>query len=81
MIAEDRMNIDERHKYLRTMRRQYDSAGRKERIQLLSEMEIVTNLHLECLFDADEQFIAYRRHFTRVAVVARHTEIFGAGQL
>ena len=49
MITEERMNIDERYKYLRKMRKRYDSASRKERSQLLCEMEIMTNLHRKSL--------------------------------
>jgi len=39
------MNIDERWKYLRRMKRRYVQADRKEQGQLLDEMEAVTELH------------------------------------
>jgi hypothetical protein len=45
MSTQDKMTIDERRKYLRTMKRRYVKAGRKERAQLLDEMEAVTGLH------------------------------------
>ena len=38
-------------------------------------MEIVTELHLECLFDADEYFSPHRRHSIRASAVARLTVI------
>jgi len=43
------MTIDERYKYLRTMKTRYLKAGRKERSQLLDEMEAVTGLHRKSL--------------------------------
>lgn len=49
MQTDDRMTIDERHKYLRTMRNRYLAADRKQRSQLLSEMEAVTGLHRKSL--------------------------------
>jgi hypothetical protein len=49
MTVEDRMTIDERFKYLRTMKTRYLKAGRKERGQLLNEMEAVTGLHRKSL--------------------------------
>jgi len=39
------MNIDERRKYLRRMKKRYVQAGRKEQGRLLNEMEAVTELH------------------------------------
>lgn len=45
MSTEDKMNIDERWKYLRRMKRRYVQADRKEQGQLLDEMEAVTELH------------------------------------
>jgi len=45
MSTEDKMNIDERRKYLRRMKRRYVQADRKERGRLLDEMEAVTELH------------------------------------
>ena len=49
MSIEDRMTIDERRKYLRKMQERYLQAGRKERGQLLDEMEAVTDLHRKSL--------------------------------
>jgi hypothetical protein len=49
MSIEDRMTIDERRKYLRKMQERYLLAGRKERGQLLDEMEAVTELHRKSL--------------------------------
>ena len=43
------MTIDERRKYLRTMKRRYDRANRKERGRLLTEMEAVTGMHRKSL--------------------------------
>jgi len=49
MSIEDRMTIDERRKYLRKMQERYFRAGRKERGDLLGEMETVTELHRKSL--------------------------------
>ncbi len=49
MSIEDRMTIDERRKYLRKMQERYLQASRKERGQLLHEMETVTELHRKSL--------------------------------
>ena len=49
MSIEDRMTIDERRKYLRKMQERYLQADRKERGQLLDEMEAVTELHRKSL--------------------------------
>lgn len=43
------MTIDERYKYLRKMKTRYIKADRKERGQLLDEMEAVTGLHRKSL--------------------------------
>jgi hypothetical protein len=45
MPPQDEMTIDERRKYLKLMVPRYQQAKRKERSQLLSEMEQVTKLH------------------------------------
>lgn len=45
MATEEMMNIDERYKYLRIQRARYLVAGRKEKAQLLDEMERTTGLH------------------------------------
>lgn len=49
MSIEDKMTIDERRKYLRKMQERYLQADRKERGQLLDEMEAVTELHRKSL--------------------------------
>jgi len=49
MSIEDKMTIDERWKYLRTMKKRYIKANRKERGRLLDEMEAVTELHRKSL--------------------------------
>jgi hypothetical protein len=49
MSNEDRMNIDERRKYLRRMKARYVQADRKEQGRLLDEMEAVTELHRKSL--------------------------------
>jgi hypothetical protein len=49
MSTEDKMNIDERRKYLRRMKKRYVQAGRQEQRYLLDEMEAVTELHRKSL--------------------------------
>lgn len=49
MSTEEKMNIDERRKYLRRMQTLYAKADRKERGRLLSDMEVVTELHRKSL--------------------------------
>jgi hypothetical protein len=49
MSAEEKMSIDERRKYLRQMKKRYTKAGRKEKGQLLGEMEAVTELDRKTL--------------------------------
>jgi hypothetical protein len=49
MNTEDKMTIDERRKYLRKMKERYSRAKRKERGQLLDEMEAVLGLHRKSL--------------------------------
>jgi len=49
MSTEEKMTIDERWKYLRIMKKRYVKAGRKEKEQLLDEMEAVTGLHRKSL--------------------------------
>ena len=49
MPSKDEMTIDERRKYVKLMAERYQQAKRKERSQLLSEMEQVSKLHpLSC---------------------------------
>lgn len=45
MPVDDRMTVDERRKYLGRMKQRYDRANRRERGQLLDEMEKVTDMH------------------------------------
>ncbi len=49
MNTEDKMTIDERRKYLRKMKRRYRKAKRRERGELLDEMEAVLGLHRKSL--------------------------------
>ena len=49
MTAEEKMTVNERRKYLRTMKQRYVKAGRKGRAQLLDEMEAVTGMHRKSL--------------------------------
>jgi len=49
MSTEDKMNIDERRKYLRMMKKRYVQAKQKEQGWLLAEMEAVTRLHRKSL--------------------------------
>jgi hypothetical protein len=49
MSVEDKMTIDERRKYLKKMQERYLQADRKERGQLLDEMEAITELHRKSL--------------------------------
>jgi hypothetical protein len=44
MTTEEKMNIDERYKYLRMMRRRYRSANKKTKGKLLDEMESVVGM-------------------------------------
>lgn len=49
MSIDDKMTIDERRKYLKTMKKRYDHANRQERGGLLDEMVAVTALHRKSL--------------------------------
>ena len=49
MSTDDEMTIDEERKYLRKMKQRYRKAKRKERGQLLDEMEAVTGKHRKSL--------------------------------
>jgi hypothetical protein len=49
MSTEEKMNIDERYKYLRLMKERYVKADRKMKGRLLDEMEAVTGLHHKSL--------------------------------
>lgn len=49
MPTEDEMTLNERRKYLKRMKPRYVKAERKERGQLLSEMEQVTGMHRKSL--------------------------------
>ena len=49
MSTDDTMTISERYKYLRKMRLRYMKASRKERTQLLDEMEFVVGQHRKSL--------------------------------
>jgi hypothetical protein len=49
MSDDERMSLEERYKYLRKMQQRYRKAGRRERSDLLDEMETVTGLHRKSL--------------------------------
>jgi hypothetical protein len=49
MSIDDKMTIDEERKYLRKMQKRYAKADRKQRGQLLDEMEAVTGKHRKSL--------------------------------
>lgn len=49
MTTEEKMNINERRKYLRRKRSQYAKAGRKERGRILDDMEAMTEMHRKSL--------------------------------
>lgn len=49
MTTEEKMNIDERYKYLRMMRRRYRSTDHKTKGKLLDEMESVLGMHRKYL--------------------------------
>jgi hypothetical protein len=49
MTTEEKMTIDERYKYLRTMKRRYREADKKTKGALLDEMEAVTGMHRKSL--------------------------------
>lgn len=49
MSIEERMTIDERRKYLHSMRKRYQQASRPEQGRLLDEMETITGLHCKTL--------------------------------
>ena len=48
---EERMDINERYKYLRRMHARYRGAGRKKKGELLTEMEQMTDLHRKYLIE------------------------------
>ena len=49
MSAEEKMTVDERRKYLFTMRKRYVTCDKEERGRLLDEMEAVTGMHRKAL--------------------------------
>jgi len=49
MCREEKMTIDERRKYLRTMKKRYVRADRKTKAHLLDEMGAVTSMHRKSL--------------------------------
>ena len=49
MPIEEQMTVNERRKYVKLMKTQYEAASRKEKKQLLSTMEAVTNMHRKSL--------------------------------
>jgi hypothetical protein len=49
MSIDDKMTVDERRKYLNTVKKRYEQADPRERGLLLTEMEAVTGLHRKSL--------------------------------
>ena len=49
MNTEDKMTVHERRKYLNKMKQRYRKAKRRERGELLDEMEAVLGLHRKSL--------------------------------
>jgi len=49
MSTEDKINIDERYKYLRRMKKRYSQADHKAQGRLPDEMQAVTDLHRKSL--------------------------------
>jgi hypothetical protein len=49
MSIDDKMTVDERRKYLNTMKKRYEQADQRERGRLLTEMEAITSLHRKSL--------------------------------
>lgn len=49
MPIEEKMTVNERRKYLKLMKPRYELAGRRERTELLTEMEAVTGMHRKSL--------------------------------
>jgi hypothetical protein len=52
MSDQEKMTIKERYKYLRMMQRRYQKAAKKEKGQLLNEMEVMTGQHRKALIRA-----------------------------
>lgn len=66
MSPEERMTIDERRKYLHKMRiRYWQAQNRKERSQLLDEMEAVTELHRKSVLRLIHGELARKPHRTQ----------------
>ena len=63
MSSDDKMSIEERRKYLRRIKKRYTQATRKERGQLLDEMEAVTELHRKSLIQLMKD--SYRAPLTK----------------
>jgi len=61
MMSEERMTIEERYKYLRMMQKRYQKAGRKERVELLTEMEVITKMHRKSLIRLMKGLVVRKR--------------------
>ena len=70
MTTDDTMTLIERRKYLMKMQRRYRTADRRERKQLLTEMEAVTSMHRKSLtrLMAQQSLTRMRRRTERSAV-------------
>jgi hypothetical protein len=61
MATEEKMNVDERFKFLRLMKEQYGDADRKTKSALLDFMEQMTGLHRKYLIAQMNNYGPYRR--------------------
>src|SRR5260370_12070335 len=68
---QDEMTINERRKYVKLMSARYRTAKRKERSQLLSEMEQVTKMHRKSLTRLLNEQSLERKKPTRCATRCR----------
>jgi hypothetical protein len=60
-MSEERMNIDERYKYIRMMQKRYREAGKEGKGQLLKEMEAITGLHRKSLIRLMNGYIVRKK--------------------
>jgi len=65
MAIKEKMNMNERFKYLRMMKERYEQADRQMRELLLDEMEMMTSLHRKYLITRMNSPAPYRRRRRR----------------
>ena len=65
MAIKEKMNMNERFKYLRMMKERYEQADRQMRELLLDEMEMMTSLHRKYLIKRMNGSAPYRRRRRR----------------